>query len=85
MPRSVTRLEMNANYLMREYEHLLVATAHEALPREDKPGICSVCGLYGSDRVHQPEWIARRATGYSPGIDWQGAYDDDRSVRTSDD
>lgn len=80
MPRSVTRLEMNANYLMREYEHLLVALAHEEKPREDKPGICSICGLYGSDRIHHPEWIARKAAGHSPDIEWQGAYGDDRSV-----
>ena len=57
------------NYFIRQYEHLLVAMAHHAVPRADeKKGICAVCGLYVSDRVHQMKFIKRHNDGYEPRI-----------------
>lgn len=77
-PRRTTRHELESSYFVRQYEHLLVAMAHENRPREDKPGICSVCGLYGSDRIHEQEWIDRHASGYAPDMEWSGMYGSDR-------
>ncbi len=79
MPRSVTRTEVVASYFVQQYEHLLVAMAHEAVPEEARPGICAICGLYGFDRVHHSAWIERRKRGYAPDMPFVGSYGDDRS------
>ena len=83
-PRRATRHELQSSYFVRQYEHLLVAMAHENRPREDKPGICSVCGLYGTDRVHQQEWIDRHAAGYAPDMEWAGQYGREREETDQD-
>lgn len=80
-PRRRTRLEAVDGYFIRQYEHLLTALAHEAVPRPDpERGICSVCGLYTSDRIHQKEWIDRHAAGYRPHMEWHRDHGDDRDL-----
>lgn len=51
------------NYFIRQYENLLIASAHAFEPRpEDRfKGVCITCGLYGSDRVHHRDWLARKS------------------------
>jgi hypothetical protein len=71
-PRNRTRMEHLSGYFIEQYEHLLTATAHEHEPLADKPGICSACGLYGSDRVHQQQWIDKRAQGHAPDMRFHG-------------
>lgn len=80
LPRRRTRLEHDASYLIDEYEHLLTAMAHEAVPMQDTPGICSLCGLYGSDRVHKRHWIEKKAAGYRPGVPFRGEFGTERSL-----
>jgi len=72
-PRNRTRMEHVSGYFIEQYEHLLTATAHEAEPRTDRPGICSKCGLYVSDRVHQEQWIEKRAAGHEPDMRFHGS------------
>lgn len=68
VPTTTSRKETESSYFIRQYEHLLVAMAHEAVPFEHMRGVCSVCGLYGSDRVHSKDWIAKHNAGYEPGM-----------------
>lgn len=67
-PRQLTRVEGLNNYFVRQYEHLLIAMAHENQLREDKPGICKVCGLYGTDRIHMQHYIDLNKAGYEPDV-----------------
>jgi hypothetical protein len=76
--RRRTRVEHVNGYFIAQYEHLLTATAHEAVPREDAAGICSICGLYVSDRIHGEHWIAKKTSGHAPAMEWIGELDDDR-------
>lgn len=71
-PRRPSRLELTNNYFVRQYEHLLVAMAHTAIPRENMKGVCSICGLVTSDRVHAKHWIAKHDAGYEPTMEWLG-------------
>lgn len=64
--RHYTKHRKMSDYFIRQYERLLIATAHEAEPKEAAPGICKVCGLLGSDRVHMKEFIERKAKGINP-------------------
>jgi hypothetical protein len=76
--RSPTRLEMEKNYFVRQYEVLLRATAHagQARPEPELAGVCRHCGLLLSDRVHSAKWIELRAAGAPHGMDWAGHYPD---------
>lgn len=74
--RHPTRRRAVDDYFIRQYEHLLIATAHKAIPREDKPGICLVCGLLAmSDRVHQQHYIDLHNAGYPPDMKHLVEYD----------
>lgn len=64
----VERKYAESSYFIRQYEHLLVAMAHEADPRQDLPGICSKCGLYTSDRVHDKFYLNKHNKGYTPSM-----------------
>lgn len=75
-PRIEDRVQAEKSYFIRQYEHLLVAMAHKADPREDKPGICGKCGLYGSDRVHMQHYIDLHDAGYAPAIKHLLEYND---------
>lgn len=77
-PRRRTRVEHMNGYFIAQYEHLLTAMAHAAVPREDAAGICSACGLYVSDRVHEEHWIARKASGHAPTMQWIGELGEER-------
>jgi hypothetical protein len=61
-----SRKRAESSYFIRQYEHLLIAMAHENQPRDDAKGICKVCGLYGSDRVHSKHYLDLHAAGYAP-------------------
>jgi hypothetical protein len=63
-----SRKRAESSYFIRQYEHLLVAIAHENQPREDAKGICKVCGLYGSDRVHMKHYRDLHDAGYKPDV-----------------
>lgn len=78
--RSMTRAEATNAYFIQQYEHLLIATAHEGVPMDvpEKRGVCSICGLYLSDRVHQDEWIARKLAGHDAGTPWIGSFGAER-------
>jgi hypothetical protein len=78
--RNMTRVEAVNGYFVSQYEHLLIATAHEAVPMDDpaKRGICSICSLYVSDRVHQEEWIAKKRAGHAPDMPWHRGFGDER-------
>lgn len=70
--RYSARAYASNNYFIRQYEHLLAATAHAFSPRpEDRlKGVCIECGMGSSERVHHPNWIARRqAREQNPGGD----------------
>lgn len=77
-PRIRTRLEHANGYFIAQYEHLLVAMAHEAVPKPEAPGICSVCDLYVSDRVHQKNFMSRKSEGHAPTMQWIEELGDDR-------
>ncbi len=69
------------NYFIRQYEHLLVAVAHDAIPRTDeKKGICSVCGLYTSDRVHMKKYIELHHKGYQPSVEHLAGMTNDETI-----
>ena len=76
--RSPTRLEYHHNYFTRQYEHLLIAFAHEGQPMGDMPGVCSQCRLTMSDRVHKKSWIDKHNAGYRPEMEWAGTLGDER-------
>lgn len=63
-----SRKRAESSYFIRQYEHLLIAMAHEDQPREDAKGICKVCGLYGSSRVHMKHYIDLHNAGYKPDV-----------------
>jgi hypothetical protein len=57
------------DYFVRQYEHLLIAMAHNAEPRANAAGVCERCGLLVSDRVHHKHYLDLHAKGYDFGID----------------
>lgn len=61
-----SRYKAECNYFIRQYQHLLIACAHEHEPRADKPGICGKCGLSASDRIHMRHYIELHDKGYEP-------------------
>jgi hypothetical protein len=76
--RRPTRLEAQNNYFVRQYEHLLIAMAHEGTAREDLKGVCSICNLLLTDRVHQPEWIEKHNAGYPHDLPFSGMFENSR-------
>lgn len=73
--RHPTRRRAVDDYFIRQYEHLLIAVAHKATPRGDKPGICATCQLYVSDRVHMQHYIDLHDAGYRPAVKHLTEYD----------
>lgn len=63
-PRSKQRA--TNDYFIQQYEHLLTAMAHEAIPRKEPElkGVCSICDLYCYDRVHSKRYINAKARGF---------------------
>lgn len=60
-PRSRKRHEVELSWSRDQYERMLVTFAHSFEPKSSpEAGVCSRCGLLGSDRVHQPHWIEKR-------------------------
>lgn len=66
--RIESRHKAHSSYFVRQYEHLLIATAHDHEPSADRPGVCRRCGLYGSDRVHTRHYLELHAKGYEPAM-----------------
>jgi hypothetical protein len=69
-----SRLKTERSYFVRQYEHLLVAMAHPAEPctAPELKGVCLVCGLYVSDRVHSRLYLDKHNDGYRPDVEWAG-------------
>lgn len=85
-PRSRTRMEATNGYFIAQYEHLLVAMAHEAVPMEEPMrGVCSKCGLLNTDRVHERQWIDLHDAGYPTSMPWHRSLGDDRTAGEEDD
>jgi hypothetical protein len=60
------RVQARDDYFVRQYEHLLIAVAHECVP--PTAGVCTKCGLYGSDRVHMRHYVELHNAGYEPAM-----------------
>lgn len=74
-PHLENKAQARNSYFIRQYEHLLVAVAHEHEPRSDAPGVCAKCGLYGHNRVHHRDFIDRHNRGYEPEMKQLTEYD----------
>jgi len=85
-PRSPNRVEKTNNYFIRQYEHLLTAMAHEGIAM-DAPlsGVCRVCGLLLSDRVHNKLWLDKKTAGYKTDMEWSGSFPSEYDENGDDD
>ena len=79
-PRRVSEVEFFHSYFSLQYEHLLTAMAHKAQPKEDYKGVCSVCNLLVTNRVHSKVYLKKHQNGYLPDVPFIGTLDEDELV-----
>lgn len=77
--RRTARQKTTNNYFVRQYQHLAIAMAHEAVPytEKDKGGVCTICDLLWTDRVHSQRYRDLKAQGHTHSMTWHGDIVDD--------
>ncbi len=74
-----SRKSAENGYFIRKNQHLATAMAHEFVPREEdeRKGVCSLCGLLGTDQVHSRHYLDLKARGYASAMRHLLDYDDE--------